>query len=736
MRAACLVAALFAIAVPAAALAQSPDAPARRTMQAIRMVPGDRIDLDGRLDEPIWQRATPATDFIQQDPDNGQPATERTEVRILYDADALYMGVTCFDDEPDKWLGYQRRRDEFLSADDRFMWTIDTYLDARSAYFFETNPSGLMGDALQNGNVNNRQWDGIWNERVRRSEIGWTIEVQIPFRTLNFNPDLDSWGINFQRTVRRKNEESLWSGWARNQGLRRMSNAGLLTGLHDVSQGHGLDVKPYAVATLQSAPGRLDSELSHAETGGVDVFYNPVPSLRATFTANTDFAQTEVDQRQVNLTRFSLFFPEKRDFFLDGSTFFDFASGNGSGGELTPFFSRRIGLDASGSPQAINFGTKLTGQAGAQDVGILQVQTADEEPAAGKTTVGENFLVGRIKRRLLRQSYVGGIYTVRDPRDETSSVRQTVGVDAMLATSTFMGRQNLSVAGYVLHTDNPDSAGGGNARGLEVSFPNDPWAGGVKYRDVDKRYDAAVGFANRIGFRRINPDFQYAPRPRASRYVRRFVFGGDLNWLFDIDTGSTLTREVDLTAFQVELHTQDSLQVHVLPTYERLDNAFRISPGITLPAGNTYSFTRYRVSASTASRRILSVSPTVEWGGFYSGSRLRLATDVNLRARPGLIVYLSSEWNRVTLAEGRFETRLFRAIGEMQFSPWVSLVNDLQYDTQSAVLGWQSRFRWILTPGDDIYVVYLQNWLDDPLTRRFSTLDRRASSKILYTHRF
>jgi Domain of unknown function (DUF5916) len=722
--------ALAVMTLAGAAAAQAPEEVARPTVRAVRLAAGEAIVLDGRLDEAVWRRAQPARDFIQQDPANGQPATEPTEVRIAYDARTLYMGVTCFDDEPDKWLGYQRRRDEFLQADDRFMWTIDTYLDGRSAYYFEMNPSGLMGDALQNGSTNNRQWDGIWNARVRRSDIGWTLEIAIPFRTLNFNPDLDAWGINFQRTVRRKNEESLWTGWARNQGLRRMTNAGLLVGIHDVSQGHGLDVKPYVLATLQSAPGRPGATVSNEATGGVDLFYNPVPSLRATFTTNTDFAQTEVDQRQVNLTRYSLFFPEKRDFFLDGSTFFDFASGDGSGSEPTPFFSRRIGLDAAGAPQPINFGSKLTGQLGAQDVGLLQVQTRDEG-----ATAGENFLVARVKRRLLRQSYVGGIYTLRDPRDASSPSRRTSGVDAVLATSAFMGQQNLSLAGYFLHTSDPVGPGG-HAQGLELSFPNDPWSGDLKYRDIQRTYDAAVGFASRVGFRRFNPSVSYSPRPRASRYIRRFSFGGNLDWLVGSDDGRTLTRDLDLEALQVDLHSQDSLQIHVLPSYERLERPFAIAPGITLPAGASYQFTRYRVQASTANRRVISVAPTVEWGRFYSGTRLQLATDLNIRARPGLIVYLSGEWNRVALAEGRFETRLVRAVLETQFSPWVSLVNNVQYDTQSAVLGWQSRFRWILTPGDDVYVVYTQNWLDDSVTGRFSTLDRRAASKLLYTHRF
>ena len=237
--------ALFLIlVVNSTARAQQAPPPDRRTIPAARLGVEERITLDGRLDEPVWMRATPAADFVQIDPDNGMPATEPTEVRIAFDGDTLYIGVTCFDSEPDRWLGYETRRDQFLASDDRFMWTIDTFLDARSGYFFEMNPSGLMADSLFGVNGDNRAWDGIWNARVRRSEIGWTIEIEIPFRTVNFNPDSDTWGMNFQRTVRRKNEDSIWMGWVRNQGLRRMTNAGHVTGISEVTQGHGLDVKP------------------------------------------------------------------------------------------------------------------------------------------------------------------------------------------------------------------------------------------------------------------------------------------------------------------------------------------------------------------------------------------------------------------------------------------------------------------------------------------------------------
>ena len=711
------------------------------------MAPDESITLDGRLDEAVWMRAVPATNFLQRDPDNGQPATEQTEVRFVYDADKLYMGVTLFDSEPDKLIYYQMGRDGFLPSDDKLQWAIDTFNDGQSAYWWEMNPLGSMADSLRGANnTNNRQWDGIWDARSTRSDIGWLLEIEVPFRTMNFNPTSDAWGVNFQRTIARKNEVSIWMGWLRNQGLNRMSNAGLLTGIRDVTQGRGLDIKPYLVATSESFPGRGDSTVANDAQAGVDLFYNVTPSLRANLTVNTDFAQAEVDARQLNLTRFSLLFPEKRDFFLDGSLFFNFETGGGGGGggrgggggggqTLIPFQSRRIGLDEENRPQRINFGSKLTGQAGAFDIGVLQVQTADESDGGGSR--GEDFTVVRIKRRMFRESYLGALYTLRNTRGVNADNRQTMGVDFRLATSTIRGSDNLGATGYLLHTTNPLDAGGkSSAFGAEISYPNDPLAIQVGYQEVQENYDAAVGFTRRTGFRSINQETTFAPRPRQHPWIRVFNFGAATDWFLDPVDNRLLTREIDITALQIDTHRQDSIQFHVLPTYELLERDFGIAPGVTLPAASEYSFTRYRIEGRTTSRRPIAVSPQVEWGDFFSGNRLRLNTTVNFRAAPGQMFTFTNEWNRVSLAEGEFYTKLYRVIAETQFNPRISLVNNVQYDTQSTVIGWQSRFRWIVRPGSDFYFVYIHNWLDDPLTGRTYTLDRRLSSKALYTHRF
>jgi hypothetical protein len=720
----------------------APENGGRRTLEATRLADGESVDVDGRLDEAVWSRATPAGDFLQIDPDNGRPAGERTEFRIAFDGDAMYLGVTAYESDPDAIIGKQRRRDEALCSDDKIRWTIDTFLDARTGYFFEMNPEGAMADALMGNTGQNRAWDGVWTGRARRSEIGWTLEVELPFRTFNFNPNSDTWGFNIERTVHHRNEVSIWMGWVRNQGLQRMANAGLVTGIRDVTQGRGLDVKPYGLFSATGSPGRGRSGFDRDANAGIDLFYNPSPTIRTNLTVNTDFAQVEVDQRQVNLTRFSLFFPERRDFFLDGATFLDFVSdttsqnfgGGGSGDQVIPFFSRRIGLGANGTPQKIDFGTKMTGQLGRHDVGILHVRTGDDEDAS---MIGEDFTVARVKRRLLRQSYIGGLFTRRDARGDGLDEKSTVGVDFRLATSTFLGSQNLAMTGWGLHASRArfDASGRTSAYGLALEYPNDLWNASVGAREIQPGFEPAVGFVNRTAYRKYTPGVTFAPRPRNHPYIRRFEFGTRSEMITDLGN-ELLERSITFQLFEMQFHSSDNFGVELTPRYERLDEPFAISRSITLPAGNEYNYTRFQLRGQTANNRTLSVNARFETGGFYSGTRDQTVVSLNVRARPGYFLYLSSEWNQVDLDEGSFSSNVYRLTGEAQFSPFVTIVNNFQYDTQSAVLGWQSRFRWIVTPGNDVYVVYTHNWLDDPLLSRFSTLDKRFASKILYTYRF
>lgn len=701
------------------------------SVRAIRLGLEEEISLDGRLDEAVWERAVPATDFKQSDPENGQPATEDTEIRIVFDENNLYIGAEFFDSDPEGLLANQMIRDGSLESDDSFMWTIDPQFDQRSGYFFEVNPAGSMGDALLVpatggglGTRQNREWDGIWMAQVETHDAGWTIEVEIPFSTLNFNLDAEAWGANFQRTIRRKNEENFWSGWGRNEGLFNLLVAGRIEGIEGVSQGRGLDIQPYVIGTYSEAvrngaPSNYDAE------AGLDVFYKLTPQLQANLTINTDFAQTEVDDRQVNLTRFPLFFPEKRDFFLQGAGDFDFTREPSRA--ISAFFSRRIGLK-NGRPQKIDYGVKVSGQAAGINLGVLQVRTA-EEPGV----TGEDFTVIRPKRQFFTQSYAGLIYTRRAERDSNAPDRQTIGVDLQLATARFRGDKNLQFNAYYLKTPSGDGEEDNAAYGLRLVFANEPWSARIWMVAAQKNFDPAVGFVPRTDYRHVQPVTTYVLRPENHPWIRAMSLQ---TWaaLITDDDNRWIERNHP-TRFDIDFHSGDRININITrTTFERLQRDFRITPNVTLPRGNVYDYVRYRFGFTTASRRTISGTVSTTVGSFYSGTRREFALGLNVRPRPGVVAELSSSFNRVELDEGNFSTKILRAVVDTQFNPFVSFSNNIQYDTVSRVLGWQARFRWILGPGNDIYVVWLNNWLDTG--EALTTLDRSAAAKLVYTHRF
>lgn len=696
---------------------------------AERLYEDELITLDGTLDEAVWERAVPATGFRQQEPVEGAPPSEPTEVRIAFSSNHLYIGAQLFDSDPGGIKGFQRRRDAGLGSDDRFMWILDTFQDGRTAYFFEINPAGLLGDGLlrigSGGNMS-KSWDGIWDVRVRQHEHGWTAEIRIPFRTLNFDPRSDRWGINFQRTIRRKNEELLWSGYRRNQGLFLPINAGVLTGLSDVSQGVGLEARPYVAANRSTIAGVTDTGADI----GVDLGYSVTPSLRLAMTINTDFAEAEVDDRQVNLTRFPLFFPERRQFFLEGSSIYNFAGSNG----VNPFFSRRIGL-VGGEPIPVQFGARLGGQAGAWDVAVLQVRTG----AQGDVPV-EDFSVARLRRNFLAQSSIGAIYTRRGTAaldDVDLPDRHTYGVDLDMSTSTFLGRRNLQFeAFFAAHTPSTRGAvttlGDRSARGIRLNYPNNVWQAHVSWREFGDDWNPAVGFAPRRGFRRLQPTVSWNPRPQWLPQARELQFQLYFEHLTNLD-GLLETRRLSAQPFGVRFHSGDSIRVEVANQFENLPNEFTIASGVRLPLGD-YEFNDVSVEASTANQRLLSVNAEVQVGEFWSGTRRRGELGATLRPNGSLSMSATLEHQDVSLPQGDFDTTLMRMNANWTPTPFVALTNSLQFDNVSRQMGLNMRLRWIVRPGSDFYFVYAHNWLDD--IGRFITLSHGATTKLNYTHRF
>lgn len=710
-----------------------------KEMQAHRLLPDELLTLDGRLDDAVWARITPISDFRMQEPVEGGAPSERTEIRVAYDGDYLYIGAMLFDSDPDGIKGFQRRWDQGLGTDDRFMWVLDTYRDQRNAYFFEINPLGLMGDGLLRtgqGTSVNKAWNGIWRAWVDRRADGWSAEIRIPFRTVNFDPGADSWGINFQRTIRRKNEELIWSGHRRSEGLFRPQNAGTLRGLGRLSQGLGVEVIPYTLGT-QRVSGRPGTPSDLTSRFGADVNYSITPNLRAGLTVNTDFAETDVDDRQVNLTRFPLFFPERRAFFLEGASVFSFAPSSSP----NPFFSRRIGL-ADGQPVSVLGGARLIGRVGKQDVGLVHLRT--REGVDGRAP--EDFTVARVSRNIFRESSLGLLYTRRATDGDTLLDRHTLGVDLELSTSRFMGRRNLQLQAFaVYHTDGrrevpaaepaPTTWTDRSSRGFRLNFPNRPWEAHLSFREFGEAYDPAVGFAPRIGFRRAQPTITWRPLVPQSRHIRELTFEYFNEYLAD-NQWRPLTVNHRITPLGVRFESGDAITTEVNWNFERLDRAFDIlrDGRFVIPVGD-YSTRSFRVQATSASFRRLSGLAAFERSGFWTGTRDDISANVTVRPIAGINMTANWVYNTVSLPTGRFDAQIYRLFTSVDMTPLVSVNLNVQYDNVTRLLGTQNRLVWILTPGNTIFLVYQHNWRN-PVDERLFTLERQANLKVSVTQRF
>jgi hypothetical protein len=734
-----LVACGFGVPAQTAAAQDSSDT---RTIRAVKLSEPQQVRLDGSLDESLWSDIEPATDFRQREPVEGAPASERTAVRVAYTDQVLYIGVKLYDSDPSALKAFQRRRDASLDTDDRFIWILDTFNDRRSAYYFEINPAGLMGDGLVStgqGFTFHKSWDGIWEAAVTQHGDGWTAEIEIPFRTLNFDPDQTTWGINFQRTIRRKNEEVLWSGYGRNQSIFRPQDAGHLVGLEGLSQGLGLEVVPYAMGS--TTRDWAENGATGESTGdvGFDVNYSLTTNLRSALTVNTDFAETEVDERRVNLTRFPLFFPEKRDFFLEGAGIFDFAPAS----NVYPYFSRRIGL-VGGEQIPIRLGGRMTGQAGDYALGFLQIRTAatDERPV-------EDFTVARVKRNIFDESRIGLIYTRRATGDWNQATdrmhrlgtlvdRHTIGSDFEYTTSEFAGDKNLYLQAFLVTHNSPYESSPSNfwdrtTRGVRGAFPNDPWYAQLSYREFGTAYDPAVGFAHRNGYRRLQPTVEYRPLVERSSRIRELQFGYRFEYLMDMAFEPLTTQNRPYLV--IEFESGDEIETGLARDLERLDEPFDIRrDGSIIISPDSYVTWTWNLEASTAGYRRVAGNLELSHGGFWSGRRSEVTTDIELRPATGVNLGTTYGYSHVDLAQGAFDTHLVRFSGNIDLTPWTAFTADLQYDNLSELVGLFSRFRWTFQPGNDIYLVYTHNWENTPGSLR--SLERQAAVKVTYTHRF
>ena len=733
----------LAVSPASAAPRQQPPLPEPATKSAVVTATTDAITIDGVLDEPIWRSAPRIGDLTQRQPDQGRPPTARTDVTLLADRDYLYIGVVSHDAEPRRVIGTQMARDASLAADDRIEILLDTFRDQRSAFYFATNPSGALVDGLVANGQLNAEWDAIWDVRTTRSDEGWTAEFAIPFKSLSFPSAGTVWGFNIARHIYRKLEEDRWSGARLDTQLYQLSEAGEITNLGGLTQGIGLDVRPFLAGRWLRAAGDDDA----SGKPGLDVFYNVTPSLKLTATVNTDFGETEVDARQINLSRFSVLFPEKRSFFLQGAGVFNFASigpepAGGippTGADVYPFFSRQIGL-LNGREVPIEAGVKLTGTVGRTDVGLLGVRTGDlpglrpgDPPIVGE----KGFLVARVKRNLFQQSYVGAIFTGGHPAQGQSG--QTFGADMRLATSRFLGRpNNFVVNGYAVKSANAGVAGRDWSYGFSAHYPNDKFNAQIAYREIQENFRPALGFVQRDNVRLLRVAGSYNPRPKHFLNVQQMFHDVYYTRFTRLDNGEVESWDLYVTLLDWHLRSGDNLHgmFDFNPTYERLFEPFEISPGVFLRPGE-YRFTRFRSNLlSTASKRRLSGSVNLSYGGYWSGHAEQLTTSLTYKVPPRFTVTVGTNQTFARLPEGDFIARIFTSSVGYAATPRLSLSNLIQYDNRSRNLGWQSRLRWTLQPGNDLFFAFNQGWIqEDGGHLRFGTQDSKVSAKFQYSFR-
>ena len=724
------------------------DADGRATVRAVRL--DEPLRVNGTLNEGVYESVPPFSGFIQQRPDEGAPATERTEVWVFYDDRNVYVAARLWDSAPEsQWIANEMQRDSFqLIQNEGFSVAFDTFYDRRNGMTFMVNPiGGFMDQQITDEGQPNSDWNPIWDVRTGRFPGGWTVEMEVPFKSLRFPPgEAQVWGLQLGRRIRWKNE------WAYltpvpisgGPGMFRLSAAATLTGIEVPTGNRTFEIKPYAIGSVATDLNAVPA-ISNDGDGdvGFDVKYGVTQNLTADFTYNTDFAQVEVDEQQVNLTRFSLFFPEKREFFLEGRGIFDFGQGArfsggggggggggrpgtggffGGGGDVpTVFFSRRIGLE-SGQTVPILAGGRLTGKAGALTGGALNIQTDDARSVDAAST---NFSVLRVKRDILRRSRIGGIFTGRSvstravaPGEDPGS-NQVYGLDA-----AFAFYDNVNFSSYWARSQTPGMSGDDASYQAAFTYNGDLYAFQVDHLLVGDNFNPEIGFLRRNDFRRTFTTAQYSPRP-AIRAVRQFTWGASLDYIENDRTGRLETRLAQ-ARFQTEFENSDRFTVDVQDSYELLLEPFDIAPndGVSIPIGG-YGFQDLFASYSMGAQRRVSGTFSVQRGEFFGGditavgySRGRVEVTPEFSFEPGISI------NRIELPGGRFTTKLATSRVTYTFTPRMFFGGLLQYNSSRDSLSMNLRLRWEYQPGSELFVVY--NDVRDTELRGTPILENRA----------
>ncbi len=681
----------------------TPEQPNQRRVRAVRV--SEPIKIDGRLDEPAWSQAEAAADFRQREPQEGARATEKTEVRILYDARRLYIGIRAWDSDPGRIIARELLRDAEFENDDIVAVLLDTYHDQRNAYRFIVTPLGTQQDALLTDEATaedstNTAWDTAWISEGRIDSGGWTVEIAIPLSSLRFKQGLETWGFNVARLIRRKNEEDLWTSWQRSFGLDRVSQAGDLDGVGELRRRRLFEIKPYVTSGWRQGAvriGRPGYDAGLFGNGGLEVSKIGItPSLTAELTVNPDFGQTEVDEQQVNLTRFPLFFPEKRDFFLENAGIFDF--GRSHWNQL--FFSRRIGLTEEGEPLPIDYGAKMTGKIGRFDVGFLQVQTRERSADGGVGIPRQQFTVGRVKAGILKRSYVGAMFVNREGGVLTAYNRGA-GVDTTLNFT-----DHFHLTGILMGTATPGVRSDTHSLRLQPYYEDDLWRFTGVFEDIGENFNPELGFVERPGNRQYFGQAAFKPRPKFLPFVRQMEFETQLEYYSD-SQGKLSTRQAEFT-WETEFKNSANLEFRPIEDVtDALLEPFEIRPGIVIPQGS-YHFNRPWVQFNSDQSKRFTWQARQGWGEFYSGTRYETDAQVAVRPNEHFMLEIGDSFNRVLLPQGNFSTNLVGGRVNVNVSRKLLSSTFVQLNNAARLSSVNVRLRYNFRPNSDFYAIYNQ----------------------------
>jgi len=674
------------------ALAQATDRP-----EISCVTTSEGLRLDGSLDEAAWANAATINEFRMIVPEqNGTPSFPM-RVKILADKKNLYFGIICFDDEPEKIVAFSKVRDSELEYEDNIKIILDTYGDGRSGYIFAINPFAARYDALvaRNGESENPNWDGAWDARTRRNTDSWSAEIRIPVSTLTFKKGLDSWGFNVERRIQRLIEVNRWTAISRDYKIGQTIHAGKLIALPQFNLGIGMTPKASLVGKASNEAGE---KTNYDWQPSLDITQRISSDINAQITVNTDFAETEVDSRQTNLTRFPLLFPEKRQFFLEGADIYEFGLQMGDIFSR-PFYSRSIGL-YEGQEVPIVAGGKINGKINNTHFGALVNHTAEVDTLVPSSTVG----VVRLKQNIFKESSIGLISTIGDPAGRGQA--WTTGVDFTYQNSTFRGSKNLLVGVWGQMNGREDLTGDRAAWGFKIDYPNDLWDWFLGYQRTGAFFDPSLGFVSRMDSKIYLFKLNYMPRPE-NPFIRQHSFMFLPAYYTDM-ANNWESYNIKITPFNPSFESGDNIGFTLLPSGEYLKKPFKISNGVVLQPGG-YHFMRYILEAQTASKRSVNGMATWQFGGFYGGELDQIQLLLNWRLMSFLILEFSYENNIARLPEGSFNKDLLALRTQFNFSSNLNFSTFLQYDNDSQSVGSYSRFRWTFAALGDLFIVYKHN---------------------------